>query len=67
MSDCDLIEALLAAASRYKNDLPYSFTNISWAPGRTDGEMLPGHYDSNSYAAGLLALVVLCCRALTQG
>jgi hypothetical protein len=67
MSDCDLIKALLAAAARYKNDLPYSFPNISWVPGRTDGEMQPGQYNSNSYVAGLLAAVGVVLSNVNAG
>ena len=48
MFDCDFIKALLAAAARYKNDLPNSFPAISW---------VPGDYNSCSYVADLLAAV----------
>jgi RHS repeat-associated protein len=57
MSDCDLIKALLAATARYKKGPSVLIPQNLLRGGRTDGEMPPAHYNSNSYVEGLLAAV----------
>lgn len=54
MSDCDFIRELISTSASYGSDLPYSTPDISLVPGKTDGVMGPGQYNSNSFASGVL-------------
>jgi len=54
MTDCEFIRSLISTAASYPSNLPYSVPNISLSPGKTDGVMGPGQYNSNSFASGVL-------------
>lgn len=56
MTDCEFIRELISTAANYSygTPLPYSIPNISLVPGKTDGVMPPGEYNSNSFASGVL-------------
>ena len=54
MTDCEFIHNLISTAGSYGQNLPYSFPSISIIPGKTDGVMAPGTYNSNSFASGVL-------------
>ncbi len=61
MSDCAFINALINAAARYKDNLPYSF------PHNMAGQMGPGEYNSNSFVSGLLESVGVTLPAIDTG
>lgn len=48
MSDCDFIRALISAAARYDNKLPYRIPSLPF------GILSSGKYNSNSFVSGLL-------------
>jgi RHS repeat-associated protein len=52
MTDCEFIKRIIAAAHSYDNSAPYSFPEHTFTPGNV--YMAPGHYNSNSYVAGVL-------------
>ena len=54
MSDCDFIKSILRGTFKYPSNTEYSFPEISPVPGRSDGSMPPGSYNSNSYVSGAL-------------
>jgi RHS repeat-associated protein len=54
MTDCEFIRKLIAAAKRYK-PVRYGVPDISPIPGRPDGAMGPGNYNSNSIVSGVIS------------
>jgi len=54
ITDCDFIRQLISTAASYGGTLPYSFPDISPIPGKSDGVMGPGQYNSNSFTSGVL-------------
>jgi RHS repeat-associated protein len=54
MTDCQFIRNLIAAAKRYK-PVWYGFPDISPIPGRSDGSMPAGSYNSNSIVSGVIS------------
>jgi hypothetical protein len=59
-SECDFIQKLLGAYSSYQNNLPYSIPSHS-------GYMAPGHYNSDSFVAGLLTAAGLTPPPINTG
>lgn len=53
MTDCEFIRQIIAAGDRYQ-PFVYGFPYISPIPGRLDGGMPPGQYNSNSVVSGLI-------------
>lgn len=54
MSDCEFLQQLKKSSELYCNCLPYSTPDISILPGRKDGTMTQGAYNSNSYVSGII-------------
>jgi hypothetical protein len=54
MTDCEFINQLMSTAASYGGNLQYSSPDISLIPGKTDGVMGAGQYNSNSFVSGTL-------------